>query len=100
PNSTTHTLSLHDALPIYGHQTKHLFPIRSSRRYQRWMVIIDETDGFSISPKLFCDVMVDGIVHHCGERRIDGTETKIIDGSVTTDRKSTRLNSSHGSISY
>src|SRR5699024_11821411 len=80
-----HTLPLHDALPI----------------------LLEEL--VSPVPKLFRDVAKHSIASKIGELALEQNKTKItkelliegyIIGTPKRDRKSTRLNSSHVSISY
>src|SRR5207245_10254254 len=84
--STLSSLSLHDALPISRVGRAHGLGLRRSRAQLR------EDDGAGIAhPR-----------HRPGRRRPGGvTDVVTAPGPwARRDRKSTRLNSSHGSISY
>src|SRR5207245_3861775 len=87
PLTAIHTLSLHDALPIYYPVTGD--PSSDARSYKK---VNERTLALTIKKG--------------GKTTISGRIGVAADGngSLTTlldrDRKSTRLNSSHGSISY
>src|SRR5699024_12348879 len=79
PSTSIFTLSLHDALPIYAHlrAEPEFEPVRKARRG----VLVD-AGGVDLAQKAFSRRLVLG------------------DDRFAVDRKSTRLNSSHVSISY
>src|SRR5207245_11708339 len=74
-----YTLSLHDALPIYR--------VRTAEAIQEQLDKGREPDVLAELRKL-------GVTHLIVRRRLQ------LHDEVGQDRKSTRLNSSHGSISY
>src|SRR5207245_5885405 len=85
-----YSLSLHDALPIFL-SLKTEQEESSCTRTEGEAVIVRPLDGDRAAAVLNVErerLRVDGAVGSDGNRRIGG------------DRKSTRLNSSHGSISY
>src|SRR5207245_9922052 len=92
PATQTYTLSLHDALPISGRSVSlaHCVTWRCSSLPERrhhsmdFAANVKDTSGYRTSPPLTCD-------------SYRTYRTAIVIGR---DRKSTRLNSSHGSISY
>src|SRR5207245_8579695 len=77
-----YTLSLHDALPIYS------FDAPFGKLFERRLKLIVER--LPDHPKNDADVFLLGI----------GSQFFHVDFGNDLDRKSTRLNSSHGSISY
>src|SRR5207249_10729573 len=93
-------LSLHDALPIY--------PDQLGREH---LLLVEPPTAFVIEPTDRELLVEQGRVH---ERRVDvqeqmgvqrvvpraGDRIDAVDPGVDLDRKSTRLNSSHVSISY
>src|SRR5207249_5951967 len=82
------TLSLHDALPIWT-----LVNRVWQRLFGRGLVEnADEMDGEPWSPALL-DWLASDFVEH-------GYDIKRLIATIVIDRKSTRLNSSHVSISY
>src|SRR5690606_40403567 len=96
PTPPSHTLSLHDALPIYDLHTRGIRPhlrIHPSPRVAQipWEVLapdpglrlLDIADLSLLAPA--------GVVH---------TPSRTARAWSTEDRKSTRLNSSHVKISY
>src|SRR5207245_9149435 len=92
--STTdiYTLSLHDALPIFKN-----INVDNSRTliFSRTNVLITQT-----ITSLTLLVIVDFILINEGRVRLTYYEVKKGEIATFQDRKSTRLNSSHGSISY
>src|SRR5207245_7554242 len=97
---TTHTnvypLSLHDALPICSFQVwKDLSSVQSSAEPRRCKNRIETTESGGARYLLVGGEFPRAV------RRPGGWAGQVSGGSVTPrDRKSTRLNSSHGSISY
>src|SRR5207249_9284131 len=91
--SATYTLSLHDALPISAHAfvTK-LNPTGSGIVYSAYLGGSAEENGLGIAVDAAGNAYVTGLT---GSRNFPTTP-----GAFQTDRKSTRLNSSHVSISY
>src|SRR5207245_10229464 len=82
PTSDTYPLSLHDALPIFNDASQTRLPAGPYFRI--------EGTGINVTVAnvvLHGDFALEQTVNQVGQRRL-------------TDRKSTRLNSSHGSISY
>src|SRR5699024_12243806 len=83
----THTLSLHDALPIYEHRQTLLFSATFSQDIMnlasRWT-----------KDAVVVEVAPDHVTTETVEQKVYIAETE------QKDRKSTRLNSSHVSISY
>src|SRR5207245_9135245 len=91
PPTKTSTLSLHDALPIYG-------TFQSERRF---------ATGFAPDALVTADLNGDGhldlAVTNGGSPDVSvllGEPPLVTAPFCRRDRKSTRLNSSHGSISY
>src|SRR5207245_11544637 len=86
PSPTTHiyTLSLHDALPIYAH----LRSVLSQRIHDQ--------------PKQQALRIRSLLGHWQHKLKVEATQDPSgkVAAQPITDRKSTRLNSSHGSISY
>src|SRR5207245_4444090 len=99
-NTITYTLSLHDALPIYdqGQVTTWILRLveispypQSFASFAAWYYTLD---GTPIETDIVKHVTLDiggGQFHSC--------EVDILHQVAGRDRKSTRLNSSHGSIS-
>src|SRR5207248_10348244 len=73
PTTETYTLSLHDALPISG-SGKFVMPFREKPKVS-WFTVV-------------------------GVKTLVSSSTRFLPGFTPTDRKSTRLNSSHRTISY
>src|SRR5207245_10669241 len=100
PSVTTyfHTSSLHDALPIYEAEDR----VEQSHKHalHRGAGIFLHPSAFILHPSLgHLDVPVaelgpDEIIEHAGHL------AEAVAFQVLGDRKSTRLNSSHGSSSY
>src|SRR5690606_42045874 len=96
PTTSTSTLSLHDALPIYLHGPHH-----AALELGTAAEIVGEADAVDI---LAIEVArrVEGVdedrVHTEGAE--GGPEAEVEQVEVIEDRKSTRLNSSHVKISY
>src|SRR5699024_12367985 len=98
--TANHTLSLHDALPIYITKGKHLTNIRSAHKDQT--ATMKKTHHMSLEEALqyinddeYCEVTPKSI--RLRKKLLNKSEREKADG---LDRKSTRLNSSHVSISY
>src|SRR5690606_41926826 len=90
PNST-YTLSLHDALPIFGRRQRPRLRARGHRGGQHRA---DEADGADDEGQITGDAGDrQGDLPHGGGGHVDG-------GVDRKDRKSTRLNSSHVKNSY
>src|SRR5699024_11577713 len=91
----TSTLSLHDALPIYER------PVGGPLLTHRG----GDLEGEAAPPRTVAAVAVGARVHQRGEELVDQVavgEVQLdrIEARLLGDRKSTRLNSSHVSISY
>src|SRR5207248_6760842 len=98
PTTPTYPLSLHDALPIYGQCPA----LRRGQYGPKVRHLLEGGDGTVSRPHVlrFAD-------HHlCGAAHVKPGESRLHHDSpprfqhVGTDRKSTRLNSSHRTISY
>src|SRR5699024_11454919 len=96
--ASTYTLSLHDALPIFSAQTRSA-PV--DRRQYRQSLPRGGVHGRERADRLGADPVRADLrgepprpVDHQPSRRILWSQL------MNTDRKSTRLNSSHVSISY
>src|SRR5207245_7219003 len=92
PTSDLHTLSLHDALPIWltpavRHQLQQL--VRAGGGEGRVVDVQVEFDQLHVGR--------DPVSHALEQRRV---RFRPPERFALQDRKSTRLNSSHGSISY
>src|SRR5687768_18165425 len=88
PNTTIlSTLSLHDALPI----SAFVFPIF----LHRWLVRVAENPRI----RAFLLGVAAGVVGLIAAVTVEIVEDSVVD-VPSGDRKSTRLNSSHGYISY
>src|SRR5207249_9849556 len=97
PPTPIHTLSLHDALPIsfLGVTTGDLTPsLARNLGYEvRRGALVGAVEEGSPAEKA-------GIRGGQGEKQIDGQTITPGGDIIVADRKSTRLNSSHVSISY
>src|SRR5207245_11531299 len=94
--TVSYTLSLHDALPIYAEEEGERRCVVEHADQQLLLVIMPERAPVGAGP----DWVGDGAV--LGEaltRHEEGPDHPVRD-QQGKDRKSTRLNSSHGSISY
>src|SRR5207245_6095285 len=89
PTATTYTLSLHDALPI-SEASRRLVNVAAST--SRGRSAARHSSEFAANPTRAAAVSAAGLT------RADAV-TRPRSGR-SADRKSTRLNSSHGSISY
>src|SRR5207245_11586985 len=95
PPATTHALSLHDALPIFRAR------VDEAVSHGARVLTGGKVQGACYEPTLLTDVP--GDVAMSKEETFGPVATITIvgeEGWLVADRKSTRLNSSHGSISY
>src|SRR5688572_32502285 len=82
PTTKIYTLSLHDALPIYHRLKANGFAdIDSFNRPRTWAFVFKKSDAALTPVSRFTEGLFDRI-------------------TLSVDRKSTRLNSSHSQISY
>src|SRR5206468_8605667 len=94
-----HTLSLHDALPIYRHAACHVLAEMVARTF-------DDHGGSRVAHAApFSDAAGDeqttpGCAIRNGVAREHGIDRAVTVRRPDEDRKSTRLNSSHDQISY
>src|SRR5207245_10936929 len=95
PSPNTHTLSLHDALPISAPVAPHpaAHPLDHARAVAPCSQAVDEGDH------LRCESF-HGVPRFVDRPRENFRSDGDLGHAVAADRKSTRLNSSHGSISY
>src|SRR5690606_39631871 len=92
----THTLSLHDALPIWPHFVTTVHGMHSVSRYSAIMCAGERVIAVS-------DTVRDYIHTHYPPGRwphLTDERITVIPRGIDPDRKSTRLNSSHVKISY
>src|SRR5699024_11810842 len=100
PLSGVYTLSLHDALPIF-----------QERRPEGGAVLLGDLlpGGVEDGQLLLREVVLEDLVHlldgvvellRVGAPALQQRQQRLVDLGVLLDRKSTRLNSSHVSISY
>src|SRR5206468_6903739 len=89
-----HTLSLHDALPIFATM---VMDIRCTRQAEE-IRVLSQPDELSFDvPAVRIRRGQEGLHRRV---RTAGTSNESSSGWDSTDRKSTRLNSSHDQISY
>src|SRR5207247_10489695 len=92
------TLSLHDALPICAAQNAAIVTLTDFNRV-RVQVAVPELETSLVATDQPVEMTVDGLPG----RSFEGKITRFsytLDEATKTDRKSTRLNSSHEWISY
>src|SRR5699024_12454084 len=90
-----YTLSLHDALPIcYAVKIAQAFDIAAMHGLEPRSM----TDASFKATNSFDGLVTDNVIEYNAETIEDDLETAV--QTIVIDRKSTRLNSSHVSISY
>src|SRR5699024_11508568 len=99
PLSHTFTLSLHDALPIF--LVDDVRPLFSARRASRYSASLSGSYGAKAASSQYVSKVDSNLSTRLGVARCDRhTFHSRPSTSAARDRKSTRLNSSHVSISY
>src|SRR5699024_11238730 len=93
PTASISPLSLHDALPIFAalpYSQYTYVEATFNQKSETWLQCHVNMYRFfgGSTVRLVCDNLKTGVIHHPKE------------GDIILDRKSTRLNSSHVSISY
>src|SRR5690606_41368060 len=100
PSPPSHTRSLHDALPIYLRG----FRLQADRsRYETSRIWSMRGGNFAVplsNLKLVAAVVAKGVEEPGDLRSFFMGSSLLFGESLTGDRKSTRLNSSHVKISY
>src|SRR5206468_11055902 len=88
-----YTLSLHDALPIYAFNGYHMGNTAENVA-QKWQITRIDQDKFAAASQQKAEA-----AQKAGRFKDEIVPVKV-PGSAISDRKSTRLNSSHDQISY
>src|SRR5207247_10415061 len=94
PPTDFYTLSLHDALPIYGWQLSGILQVQSGAN----LTFLSSGTNFGMNLNSAIIPGTQGLVNPDGSHGITITSQSILGSNA--DRKSTRLNSSHEWISY